>query len=75
MERIVMPTVERRFTTSGVTYRAKVRVKGYPPQEATFDRKTDAERWAQRPEADLPENTYFPSAKSKKTTVAELIDA
>lgn len=70
-----MPTIEERQHPSGTTYRAKVRVKGYPPQQATFDRKTDALRWAQRTEADLRENKYFPSAKAKKTTVAELIDS
>lgn len=71
-----MPTIEKRTTTCGnVTYRAKVRVKGYPPQQATFDRKTDADRWAQRTEADLRDDKYFPSVKAKKYTVADLIDA
>ena len=71
-----MPTIEKRMTPSGkITYRAKVRVRGYPPQQATFDRKIDAVHWAQRTEADLREHKYFPSAKSKKTTVAELIDS
>lgn len=49
-----MSSIEKRTAPSGkVSYRAKVRVKGYPPQDATFDRKTDATRWAQRTEADL----------------------
>lgn len=71
-----MPTLEKRVSpvTNEVSWRAKVRVKGYPPQYATFKDKTAAKHWANRTEADLREDKYFPSNKSKKHTVAELID-
>jgi hypothetical protein len=31
----------------GVSYQAKVRLKGYPPQSATFDRKSEAVKWGE----------------------------
>ena len=71
-----MACVKARISSKGTTtWRAKVRVKGYPPQSATFKTKTRADQWAQRTEADLREGKHFPSAKAKKHTVADLIDA
>ena len=53
-----MATIEARNTENGtVAYRAKVRIKGFPAQSATFERKTDAREWAKQTEApaeDLP---------------------
>ena len=40
-----MATIEERQTTDGKThFRAKVRLRGYPAQSRTFERKTDAKR-------------------------------
>jgi hypothetical protein len=70
-----MPTISKRiWPTGAVSYQAKVRVRGYPPVTATFDRKTDAARWAQRTEAEMREGKYFPNAKAKKHTIPDLID-
>lgn len=70
-----MPSISKRITPNGsVSYQAKVRVKGYPPASASFDRKTDAIKWAQRTEADMREDKYFPNTQAKKHTVADLID-
>lgn len=42
-----MATIQERKTQDGkVTCRVQVRLKGYPPQTATFSRKTDARKWA-----------------------------
>ena len=41
-----MAYIEERKGKNRVKYRALVRVQGYPPQSATFDRKTDAKIWA-----------------------------
>jgi len=36
-------------------YHVQIRLKGYPPQYASFKRKTDAERWIQQTEAAMRE--------------------
>lgn len=71
-----MGCIEKRVSpvTGKISYRAKVRVKGYPPEYATFNTKTAADRWAQRTEADLREDRYFPNSRAKKYTVGDLID-
>lgn len=53
-----MPTIEPRKDKNQkiIGYRAKVRVKGYPPVSATFKKKTDADHWAQRIEAQIRED-------------------
>ena len=43
-----MATIEKRTSDDGkASYRVKVRIKGFPVQSATFERKTDAAKWAQ----------------------------
>ncbi len=71
-----MPSIEKRISpkTGKTTYRAKVRLTGFPPQTNTFDRKTDAQRWAQRTEAELREGKHFPENQSRKRTLVDLID-
>jgi integrase len=70
-----MATITERRTESGERhYQVKVRLKGYPPQAATFRRKKEAERWAQATEAALRERRYFKAAQSERRTVGELID-
>lgn len=70
-----MATVEKRINKNNTeSYRAKVRIKGYPTQTATFDRKTDAKKWASDVEADLRAGRYFKTAASKKYTLGSLID-
>jgi hypothetical protein len=40
-----MSTIETRRSADGITgYRAKVRLRGFPSQLATFERKTDAKK-------------------------------
>jgi integrase len=67
--------VEKRVSQDGKTsYRAKVRLKGFPPESATFTRKTDADRWAQQTEAQMREGRYFKAAEAKRHTLADLLD-
>lgn len=65
---------ERKDSTGKVTYTVQVRIKGYPPQVATFERKTDAKQWAQKTEAAIREGRYFKTTEARKRTVGELID-
>ncbi|MDZ4219073.1 MAG: hypothetical protein U1D70_08645 [Methylobacter sp.] len=42
-----MATIEKRTADTGETsYRVKVRLKGHPIESATFQRLTDAKKWA-----------------------------
>lgn len=71
-----MADFEKRVSarTGKVTWRARVRLKDFPPITQTFKRKSDAEKWAQIKEAAMLEGRYFPEAKAKHKTVNDLID-
>jgi hypothetical protein len=70
-----MATIERRTTGDGrTTYRVKVRLKGHPPDTATFARLTHARKWAQHTEAAIREGRHFRTTEAKRHTLAELVD-
>ncbi len=70
-----MASIEKRTNSSGATtYRVKVRLKGHPAETATFDRITDAKKWAQHTEAAIREGRHFKTSEAKKHTLAEAID-
>jgi integrase len=69
-----MASIEKRISAGGPSFRVKVRLKGHPPQWATFERLTDAKRWAQQTEAAIREGRYFATTEAKRHTLAELLD-
>ena len=70
-----MANIEKRTTADGATsYRVKVRLKGYPVQSATFERLTDAKKWASSTESAIKEGRHFKTSEAKRHTLAELID-
>ena len=70
-----MAYIEQRNTKAGAKrYRALVRLRGHPPQSATFERKTDAKKWAQQTESAIREGRYFKTSAARRHTGAELID-
>lgn len=70
-----MASIQRRVSKQGnVSYRAQVRRKGYPPLTVTFDRKTDAQKWAADREADMRQSRHFKYAKARSHTVGKMID-
>ena len=70
-----MANIERRITDDGkVSFRVKVRIKGFPVQSATFERKTDANKWGQATEAAIRENRHFKTSEAKRHTLTELIE-
>ncbi len=70
-----MATIERRKTKDGaITYRVKIRLRGHPPETTTFERKTDAKRWAQQTEAAIREGRHFKATEAKKHTLGEVVD-
>lgn len=70
-----MAYIQERTTQDGKShFRVQVRLKGFPVQTATFDRKTDAKRWAQQTEAAIREGRHFKTTAAKKHTLADMID-
>jgi integrase len=70
-----MATITKRLTVENKPYyTVQVRLKGYPAQTATFNRLTDAKRWAQDTESAIREGRHFKTAEAKKHTLGELID-
>src|ERR1017187_10646028 len=68
-----MASIEKRTTEDGsLSYRVKIRMKGRPPESATFDRLTDAREWSKKTEADMKAGRHF--GVSKRHTLSELID-
>ena len=70
-----MASIRKRTNKDGsISYRVDVRLKGFPPQRATFKRLTDAKKWAGQTEVAIQENRYFKTAKARKHTFSELAD-
>lgn len=70
-----MANVEKRICKDGsISYRVKVRLKGFPAQHATFERLTDARRWAQQTESAIREGRHFKTTEAKRRTLGEMID-
>lgn len=70
-----MAAINKHTSKDGaVTYRVRVRLKGFPVQTATFKRKTDAEKWATNTESAILENRYFRTTEARKHTLADMID-
>ena len=69
-----MATIETRKRASGTTYRVKVRLRGYPPADATFSRRTDAKQWAAETETAIRAGRWFQHVEAKRNTLADLID-
>ncbi len=70
-----MANIEKRIDQSGkISYRVKVRLKGHSTESATFDRLTDAKKWAAATESAIREGRHFKTTEAKKHTLAETID-
>lgn len=57
-----------------VTYHAEVRLKGYPPQRASFRTRTLAKKWVQDTESSIRDGRHFRTAEAKRHTVQDLIN-
>lgn len=60
------------FTKRGDGYRVQVRIRGYEPATASFERLSDAKEWAAKTETELRANKYF--GQSKRNTFSDLAD-
>lgn len=69
-----MATIQKRVAADGtVSFRVQVRLRGFAPDSATFERLTDARQWASKVETDMRAGRHF--GTSKRHTFAELADA
>lgn len=70
-----MAVIEKRTRRDGtVTYRARIRLAGYPAYTQTFDRRSDAKAWTAAIEGDLKRGKHLPSREASRRTLAELVD-
>ena len=69
-----MATIRKRRTKDGdLRYQVQVRMRGYRPESASFERLTDARKWEQQTEAAMREGRHFQSSQAKKHTLSEAI--
>ena len=64
----------RKMKDETEMYTARVRIKGYPQQTATFSRKTDAKLWQVKTKASVRDGKYFSQAEAKRHTLADLVE-
>jgi integrase len=64
----------KRRSDGSVSFHVQVRIKGHPPQTASFPRKTDAKRWGEETEAAIRQRRYFDVFEAERHTAAETID-
>lgn len=70
-----MATIERRISADGAErFRARVRLRGNQFASKTFNRKTDARKWAQKVEVEIRQDQYEIHAISRRKTLGDLID-
>ena len=70
-----MATIRKRTDKNGATtFHVQIRLKGYPTQNASFERLTDARKWAASTESAIREHRHFKTSEAKKHTFADAID-
>ncbi len=70
-----MATITERIAQDGSkSYRVEIRLKGAPRLSETFERKTDARKWASATETAIREGRHFGTVEAKRHTLAEAID-
>ena len=52
-------TIEKRSGESSTNYRVKVRLRGFAPETATFERLTDARERAKKIKSDMKAGRHF----------------
>ncbi len=73
-EKRKFPGIQERRTSDGtITYRAQIRVRGFPHRSKTFTRKTDAKNWIQGTEVAIRDGTAV-STEAGRTTLFEALD-
>ncbi len=69
-----MASIQKVEGKRGVRWKAVIRRRGYPPASQSFDRKTDAEKWARGIEAKIEAGKFRDESQARRHTVGDLID-
>ena len=69
-----MATITKRKRKKGIVYCAEVRVKGHPSLSQTFDRQSEALRWAEDTEEALRNNGYIGNAPPNDMLFDDALD-
>src|SRR2546427_362684 len=68
-----MATFQKRVGCNGdISYRVQVRLKGFSPETASFERLADAKAWAAKTETDIRAGRHF--GQGKRRTFNDLAD-
>lgn len=68
-----MANIQKRFGNDGrASFRVQIRLKGFPPESASFERLTDAKEWTKKTEAEMKAGRHF--GASKRHTFNDLAD-
>jgi integrase len=66
--------VARKTQDGGTVYRALVRIKGFKPVSAHFEKKSDAKEWATNTEAAIRQDKYFKNSEGDGKTLYDLLE-
>lgn len=69
---MTMANIQKREISGGTSYRVQVRLKGFPPESASFEKLSDAREWGKKIEAEMKAGRHF--GASKRHTFNELAD-
>jgi len=68
-----MATIRKRVGKKGTTYDVQIRIKPYPHVSNSFEKLTDAKRWAEKTEMEMREKRFGTTLESRKKTLSDAI--
>lgn len=68
-----MASIRKHVGKKGTSYNVEIRMKGFPPQRATFKSLTKAKAWVQTTESAIRDGRHFTTTEARKHTLKELI--
>ncbi len=70
-----MATITERRNREGglIGWQVKVRRRGCPPQSKTFEKKSDATRWATEREAEISRGVFVDRAEAERTSLEDIL--
>lgn len=70
-----MASIQKRTTATGTpSYRVRIRIKGTKSRTSSFNKMSDAKKWATQTEAAIIEGRHFVGEEAKRHTLAEAIE-